>query len=299
MTTTEAAREWGVSRRTVSKWCRTGKLPEGWQAEKVRRRWVITETEPGGVMPDVRPEAGETADETTADVAMPGSPDASGAETVSAGKRADGPGKTDSKQEAPMAEWPWYVAKEYAIQDGREPEDFRFDQWPVSDAVLAVSPSRHLPIRYRCRIPEDTPQANVYEEVEPGTGDSGARLEYRKLPDPVGMALSRVDFKMFDDDTVETLHESSTDRHDDGAVEAGVSGSDRDFWSRHLLPGQTREVRVSARPIFYFLMEDGGAQLAYANMGLRGYFGGGEITSPVYALSMDEDGEITIRPKAG
>ena len=73
-----------------------------------------------------------------------------------------------------------------------------------------------------------------------------------------------------------------------------MSGSDRDFWSRHLLPGQTRAVRVSARPIFYFLMEDGGAQLSYANMGLRGYFGGGEIMSPVYALSMDEDGGITV-----
>lgn len=180
--------------------------------------------------------------------------------------------------------WPPWVRREYAELDGRKPEDFRFDQWPVSGVQLThFSPEEQLQVpneivlAYRCDIPASTPQTNVYDLVDG---------KYVQRPDPTGMALARVRFELRDADTGEVLDQDSRANHEDGKV-LGLLGDARHssnlLWER-TLDGPVR-VQLAAFPFFYFLADDGGVKGSYF-IGYQGYIKGAESVSPVYKLEV-------------
>ena len=69
------------------------------------------------------------------------------------------------------------------------------------------------------------------------------------------------------------------------------SGSS-DLW-RVLTPGRTLQVRLTAMPLFFYLDEHGAAQLAYA-IGHNQHFAGKTVESPIYTLSLTQEGEVLI-----
>ena len=239
MTVREAAAYYGISRRSVYKRIKDGRI----KAKKVRRRWVIE----------------------------------------------------DPRKEESAMQWPSYVNRRFAEKDGLTPEAFKFDQWPVSDVRFGFSDHRLREFEYACRMPADTPHANQYERDEryPSRDQRG----WRKLPDPVGMALSRVKFELREADTGERFHENECD-HDNGEVLGGMAVGSRKttLWGR-LPPGGSIRVRLVCYPLFYYLNEQGGAMAAYANMGQRGYFKGNEISTGVHTLSLSEYGDLFIDGK--
>ena len=96
-------------------------------------------------------------------------------------------------------QWPPYVHRS-AAADGYTPDDFRFDQWAVSNVHLRhidVTQDAHFPdeiaLIYGCDLPADTPLANQYDDVG------------NKIPDPAGIVLQSVQFDLYDADTGEEL----------------------------------------------------------------------------------------------
>ena len=174
--------------------------------------------------------------------------------------------------------WHPQVHQGYAQKDGLSPEDFNFTQWPVSDVALHLDViSRHVAAGYRCRMPKGTPQASQYKDGKP-------------LPDPVGIALSWVQFQLIEVATGEGLHETNAG-HIDGVVQGFLSGKAR-LWDK-LQPGGAVDVYLTAVPSFYYLSADGGAHLEYA-LPSNGYFTGDLAKSPNYRLSMDHDGGLSV-----
>ena len=180
--------------------------------------------------------------------------------------------------------WPWWVARKYAEEDGRRPDEFDHWQWPVSDVRLEWPQDTwgDAPFRYRCAIPASTPHANQYDQAG------------NKLPDPTGLALSWVRFELRAVDDDEVLEQQASD-HVDGAVAAHGGHRGVALW-RRLVPGASIKVRLYAIPLFYYL-EGGAAMLSYANTGHRGYFGGTEEESPVYTLSLTENHVLLLDGK--
>lgn len=180
--------------------------------------------------------------------------------------------------------WPWWVNSRYAKRFGRTPDEFDHWQWPVSNVRLE-HPEYGMPdevvLGYHCEIPASTPQANQY--------DAQGSL----IPDPFGLALSRVRFELraVSDDAV--LDKRSV-MHENGKVESVGATVGIPLW-RRLHPGHSIQVRLYALPFFYFLNESGGAMSAFANMGQRGYFVGNECESESsYILKLTDDGELLI-----
>ena len=218
---------------------------------------------------------------------MAGLPDgirrwAEAAEHVKAGQQALASQK--GAKVSDNAVWHPSVAKELAIQDGLGPADFQWAQWPVSNVRIENSQSRHYPFYLRCDMPAGTPVDNQYvEDAKEPTG-------WRKLPDPVGICLQRVEFTLRDADTHDELTQ-------DGAllsegVAQGKPADRSELW-RRLTPGTALKVRLYARPLFYYLKADGAAMLAYA-IGNNQHFAGGDQESPVYTLTMDHDGGVSV-----
>ena len=182
------------------------------------------------------------------------------------------------------AKWHPQVHKAEAMRDGLKPEDFRFEQWPVSNVRLRnIKPGEYFPkdiaLIYRCDMPATTPHANQYSE------------DGQKIPDPTGMALSWVKFELRDAETHFVLDKDLRD-HADGKV-TGMLGGRCQLWKRLLPGGDAVRVRLHSVPMFYFLKDDGAAMLAYSNRS-DGYFAGQEESSPEYSLIMDYNGEISL-----
>lgn len=191
------------------------------------------------------------------------------------------------------APWPPDVHRRSAEREGRKPEDFRINQWPVSNVILRHpfgSPS-DIALLYRCNMPADTPRDNQYVE------DKSERTGYRKLPDPVGMCLSRVKFQMRDLETGSLLNEE-VGLGEAGEYEAGAANRDlKDLWSRLKPGGEPVQVQVLAFPLFYFLGEDGGVKGHYF-IGHRGYRAGAEVyAARTYSLALNENGELLLDGK--
>ena len=189
-------------------------------------------------------------------------------------------------------EWPPHVHRESAEQDGLTPDDFRFDQWPVSNVHLRhidVTQGEYFPdeiaLVYRCDLPPDTPQCNQYDGND------------NPLPDPVGMCISSVRFELLDYETGDKLDIDSRASHVDGAV-MGLLGPGGEIWNR-LTPGASLRVQLTAFVKFFYLNEDGAAMLAYSAIsGNRGYFHSEQARSTTYILSMTENGTILIDGEA-
>ena len=161
-------------------------------------------------------------------------------------------------EEKPMSEqkqeWPSYIHRGYAEQDGLTPDDLRFEQWPLSDIHLRhVATDEHYPediaLVYSCQIPSETPHCNQYDQ------------NGNPLPDPVGIALQSIRFELQNADTGEALDEDNRD-HDNGNVIGFLAGRSP-IWHR-LTPGTSLHVRLIAYPLFYYINQDGAAVLAYA-----------------------------------
>ena len=172
---------------------------------------------------------------------------------------------------------PWHPqVHESAKKDGRKPEEFNFEQWKVSKVALSI---RYNRLVYTCMIDPATPQANQYD----GT---------KKLPDPVGIALSWVKFTLkLSDGSKKILDEASVD-HIDGVCSGRAPDKGGDLWNT-LTPGTSIPVTLTAQPFFYFLSETGGVQGQYSNKP-NGYFWGKTVTSKKYTVLMDADGNITL-----
>lgn len=192
-------------------------------------------------------------------------------------------------------DWNDQVDKNAAMQDGRVPEDFQWDQWPVSNLILRhpISNKSDVSMICLCDMPIDTPQPNQYVLVEPGTGDFGKDREYNKVPDPIGMALSWVEYRLYDADSGYEIAEGVGGLHD-GQSRCGFSPGDlTSLWDRLVPGGGGVRVCVAALPSFMFLSEQGAGMLSYSNRS-NGYFVGEEIGSPVYVVSLDEHGDLLI-----
>ena len=178
--------------------------------------------------------------------------------------------------------WPSYVHKN-AEKDGLSPSDFRFDQWPVSNARIS-HPLWNLPddiaLSYHCEVPADTPYPNQYD-------DNG-----QKIPDPLGMALAWVKLKLEDASTGDKLHEKVSTFHINGKLVAYLSGAPL-LWKRLTPGGPGVEVRLRAYPLFFYLDKPGSARLDYATSA-DGYFKGEEIVSAVYNIALDSEGAVLL-----
>ena len=204
------------------------------------------------------------------------------ADQVKAGQQAlvdqASPPKEATVPHPKATEWPPEVHRATAEADGRSPEDFQFRQWPVSNVRLENSNRRAYPFYFRCNMPTTTPIGNQYD-------DAG-----NKIPDPVGMCLQSVDFRLHDADTGEKLAENGSLLSDGEAVS---KPRDRQPLWNVLTPGMSIKVKLVALPDFYFLDENGSARLDYGAAS-DGQFKGAEVESPVYTLSMDQDGNVTV-----
>ena len=196
-------------------------------------------------------------------------------------------------EEKPM-DWHPQVAKRMAQQDGLGPEDFQWSEWPVFKVRLENSDSRHYPFYYRCDMPEDTPVSNQYVETKdrkPGVVYEPTEWPgWLKAPDPVGICLQSVEFRLYDAETNEELSEADT------LLSDGVATSkpaDRERLWQVLTPDTSLKVKLVAYPEFYYLNAEG-SMVGYA-IGNQGYFKGEEVESPVYTLSMDHDGNVEVK----
>lgn len=246
MTVSKAATVYKVSKSTIYRWIKKGRL----KAEKVGRSWRIKMTE--------------------------------------------------SKQQT---EWPSDVHRQHAEADGLTANDFRRDQWPISN-VRIVHPGYEMPrevsLLYQCDVPADMPEANKYDLVEPGTGELGKNKEYNKIPDPIGMTLSSIRFTLYEAGTQNKLDLAGSG-HVDGFVQAFVpTQEDNVLWKR-LTPGKTLQVMVVAIPVFYYLDESGSGRLDYA-MTPDGYLRGESVSSGIFNLTLTTEGVLLLngeeRPKA-
>ena len=176
-------------------------------------------------------------------------------------------------------DWPANVHRKIAEADGLKPEDFRYDQWPVSNVRLENSESRYYPFYFRCDMPKDTPIGNQYDHAG------------NKIPDPVGMCLQSVNFRLHDAETGDKLAENGSLLH--MMVKRSSKPRDKqELWNR-LTPGASIRVKLIALPDFYFLNKDGGARLDYGAAS-DGQFKGEEVESIVYVLSMNDDGTVRV-----
>lgn len=279
MTATEAARQLGISKGTLYRWLRKGKNTNRVTGVKQGRRWEVTLVESQPATPKEGDNLAPTPSLTPPPPPRPSEPKVAPATPPTPVSQP-----TPAPAE-PKKPWPWYV-HESARQDGRSPEDFQFDQWGLSNVEIAgVLPATSYLAEsydYVASIPADTPQANQYDE------------QNQPLPDPTGLALSRVKFQLREVGTSELLDESNTGHINGEARTHSGSGSDTKLWERLLPNGPEVQVELVARPLFYFLDTDGGMRGDYANMGLRGYFGGEEVTSRIYTLRMDQTGALFL-----
>ncbi len=191
------------------------------------------------------------------------------------------------------AVWHPQVSRKMAEQDGLGPADFQWGQWPVSNVRIENSQSRHYPFYLRCDMPAGTPVSNQY--IEDRDRKPGMQYEptewpgWVKVPDPVGLCLQSVEFRLYDAATSERLSEADT-LLSDGVATSKPADRER-IWSV-LTPGTQVKVKLVAYPEFYFLNEQG-AMVGYA-IGNQGYFKGDEVESPVYTLTMDHDGNVSV-----
>lgn len=195
------------------------------------------------------------------------------------------------QQETEM-EWHPQVNKRFAVQDGLKPEDFQFEQWPVSNVRLENSESRHAAFYFKCDVPDDIPLDNQYiqeKDRKPGVEYEPAEKGWLKIPDPVGMCLSGVTFQLYSE-THDLLCEKSS-LPVEGTVQT-QPGDRIELWNR-LTPGTSINVKLVVYPMFYYLKEDGSAMNAYAASN-QGYFKGKEVVSQTYRLDMDQDGNVRV-----
>ena len=184
------------------------------------------------------------------------------------------------------------VDERSARQDGRSPEDFRFEQWPVSNVRIENSTSRYFPFFMRCDIAEGTPLDNQYVEARDRKPDvlyQDAGGGWWKIPDPVGMCLARVEFELWGDG--ESLMIAEADTLPTAGVAQGKPGRRDKIWQL-LTPRTTIKVRLFAYPVFYFLNEQGG-MVSYSTRS-DGHFVGDTISSPLYSLFMDDNGSVMV-----
>ena len=197
-------------------------------------------------------------------------------------------------QKGEHMDWPANVHRETAEADGFKPEDFRYHQWPVSNVRCENSDSRHYPFYFRCDMPKDTPLCNQYVEEKdrkPGVQyEDGGTPGWLKVPDPVGLCLQSVDFRLLDANTGEKLAENVSYLTDGAAMS---KPKDRQPLWKRLVPYTSIQVKLVAFPDFFFLGKDGGMQGQYANTS-DGQFKGAEVESPVYTLTMDHDGNVSV-----
>ena len=179
--------------------------------------------------------------------------------------------------EEESVEWHPQVHQETAIQDGKGPEDFQFEQWEVSD--IFIVPDRRCGIAIHCKVPEDTPEANRYT----ATG--------QKIPDPVGMALAHVDFTVRDLVNRSVLMRQDSVGHDEGELVA-YGMSKVLLWEKLRNEGDVVDVYVTARPSFYYLNEKGGA-VSYSNTGNGMFHGKTEVSSPI-RLTTESNGMVRV-----
>lgn len=188
-------------------------------------------------------------------------------------------------KETTPTDWNPQVNKKYATQDGLSQDDFRYEQYTLSDLELVIPSERYpasIVLAYRCNIPADTPHANQYEQND--TGD------WVQLPDPVGIALASVETQLISLKGEIVIQEDGRD-HIDGQIEG--SFSDKIWEKLDIEPGQSVKVKLSATPLFYYLNDEGGANMTYAATS-DGYFKGKTLESKVYTISIDEDEQVSI-----
>ena len=169
--------------------------------------------------------------------------------------------------------WPWYV-HESAKKDGLSPEDFEFQQWPISDVLLEIDSKGRL--RYHCSIPNDVPRANRYTKE----GD--------RIPDPVGIALQSVRFELLDINH-DVLHTYFTDYVKDGKV-FGFGPTRARFYPSEI--EQKTKIQLTALPRFYYLNEEGGME-GYG-VGNFGHFHGKTIKDIVRTLERHNHGYTLV-----
>ena len=224
MTVSKAATVYKVSKSTIYRWIKKGRL----KAEKVGRSWRIKMTE--------------------------------------------------SKQQT---EWPSDVHRQHAEADGLTPNDFRRDQWPISN-VRIVHPGYEMPrevsLLYQCDVPPDTPQVNVYDK------------DGNKVPDPVGMALSNIKFTLYEAgwNPTPALDMAGSD-HIDGFAQAFLPTKSDDLLWKRLTPGKTIKVVLVATPVFFYVDGKGGGRLDYAATA-DGYLRGEFVKSSIYNLTLTTEG---------
>lgn len=184
-----------------------------------------------------------------------------------------------------MSDWNPQVDREFAEQDGLTEADFHWEQWPVSNVRLVLPEFRngYFAAYYRCNIPSSTPQANQYDKND------------HPIPDPVGIALSRVQFQLIDADAHTILDEEDSD-HQQGAVESYLNnGSSHGpaLWRKLVPGGDPIGVKLRATPMFYYLTADGAAHAEYAKTN-NGYFSGRMVESSPCTMALDENGVFLL-----
>lgn len=187
-------------------------------------------------------------------------------------------------------DWHRQLYEDIASEDGLTPSDFTWLDYPISNVHLRHLKtdeyfSKDIVLVYRCDMPTDTPQLNVY-------------VDGKKLPDPLGgSALSWVKFHLRDADTLEDLDIDQRANHTNGEVLGMLNGAGkeaRSLWDKLQPGGESIRVRLYATPFFFPHMNsygDGGNQYSRVNLG---YLNGEEQKSKVYTLKMDWDGVVYI-----
>ena len=190
-----------------------------------------------------------------------------------------------------ITEWPSDVHRQHAEADGLTANDFRRDQWPISNVRMAL-PGYELPreicVCYQCDVPPDTPQVNVYDK------------DGNKVPDPVGMALSNIKFTLYEAGTQTELDMAGSD-HVDGFAQAFLPTKSDDLLWKKLTPGKTIQVILVATPVFFYVDGKGGGRLDYAATP-DGYLRGESVSSSIFNLTLTTEGVLLLngeeRPKA-
>lgn len=175
------------------------------------------------------------------------------------------------------------VHRGLAKKDGLTPDNFQWEQWPISNLTMGhpVGYKSDIALICKCDMPGDIPQPNQYDEND------------QKLPDPVGIAFSRVKFQLYTEDG-DKLAEGVGGLHE-GESQCGFSGRELDkLWKLLKHRAIPLYVRLVAFPLFMYLKEDGSMMAAYANAN-QGYFSGKEIESKhLFKLKMNQDGDLLI-----
>lgn len=199
--------------------------------------------------------------------------------------------KLDSRgsENAPTG-WNPQVDKKRATKHGLTADDFRFEHYTLSDLELVLPEAiegayypAEIVLAYRCDIPKETPQCNQYNLIDGN---------YIAIPDPKGICLEAIETQVIIAETGAVVDEDGR-----GHIDGKVVGSftDKLFEKLNLTDaGDTVKVRLTSKPRFFWLNDEGGADMTYCNNS-NGSFNGEQIESPIYTLSMDADGKLVIK----